>query len=242
MKQEANLTNIFKLQDLAFCQNQRESGLIQSAVVLISKATSVNYEILSGMKFDAGKQTAIRHFAGDILSSIVVAVRLGLWGALPESLAVLRGGIESSAQLAFVVTEQKYNTVILEAKKRFRQVSFEAACAGLGKLGADLERTHGRISGIAAHSTSRRFTLMNYELNGETYDRLGFTLSAENAELAIFQCLDPFILLAYSLETAYKQDNLVFPWAEKLKAIKDGFDAAVLVFQQHQTERSNDRD
>jgi hypothetical protein len=166
------------------------------------------------MAFAAEKQTVIRYLAGDTLSHIVVAARIGLWGALPESLSVLRGAIESCAQLAYVVSEKRYGTVIYEAQVlgRCRQLDFERVCGKLGNLGERLSRLHFQISGAAGHSTLTRLSLLEYKFQGEEYDRLGFAFRPENARLATHHCVLLASLLGECLKIAFLQDGLSFEW------------------------------
>lgn len=172
------------------------------------------------MKFGEAKQTAIRLFAVDALSRIAVSARVGLWGALPESLSVLRGGLESSAQLAYMVSKQLYQTAISEANSRsFQQLEFTQACRGLGTEGAAFAKSHGRISNLASHSTSRSIRFSEYRIGDEAYDRLGFALDTESAELAIGQCVELSQSVAYSLRASYIQDGMPFQWDADLETI-----------------------
>jgi hypothetical protein len=110
------LTELFELQDEVLRRNLLRPDCLPTADAL-SSIISVCYEALKKMKFSAEKQTVIRLFATDALSHVITAARVGLWGAFPESLSVLRGAVESSAQLAFVVAQSKYGTVIEEANQ-----------------------------------------------------------------------------------------------------------------------------
>ena len=170
------------------------------------------------MTFGAEKQTIVRYLAGDTFSHIVVAIRIGLWGALPESLSVLRGAIESCAQLAYVVNEKKYGTAMYEAKElgRFRQLDFERVCGQLGALGERLLKLHSQISGAAGHSTVTRLSLVEYKFQGQEYDRLGFAFEPENARLAAHHCVLLASLLVECLRTAFLQDTLLFEWDAEL--------------------------
>jgi hypothetical protein len=151
---------------------------------------------------------------------LVVAARVGLWGALPESLSVLRGAVESCAQFAFVVIGRKYGTVVYEVTKlgRFRQAHFDQACEDLGPLGEKLRRLHDQISETASHSTVKRFSLLDYHFEGQDYDRLGFAVDPKSAKLVIFHATLLANILAISLRLAYEQDQIRFDWIAELES------------------------
>jgi hypothetical protein len=223
---DLGLAEIFQHQDVALSRNFQESQFTQAFSAVLSRSIRTNLSILRGMGFGEVKQTCVRLFAIDALSHVAIAARIGLWGALPESLSVLRGGVESCAQLAFMVSKQLYQTAISEANsKKFTELEFANACRGLGQAGADFAKTHGRISNLASHSTSRRIQFVEYQINGETYDRLGFALDAESAELAIGECVEISQSVASSLRIAYLQDDAPFHWIADLQAIFETHEA-----------------
>lgn len=205
--QKIDLRLICTLQEAAANEHFQRSPVLKEMVRAISAGLGIVYKMMSEMHFGAEKQTALRHFAGDTLSHIVVAVRVGLWGAVPEGLAVLRGALESGAQLEYIVSAQLYKTAIQEAKAKFVRVSFETARKNLGELGRAADKLHGRISDLASHSTSRRYALLDYNLDGEEYDRFGFSVQPELAEHIAYISLWFLMQLACSLHTAYAQDN-----------------------------------
>jgi hypothetical protein len=168
------------------------------------------------MRFAAEKQTTIRKFAVDTLSHIVIAARLGLWGALTESQSVLRGGIESCAQLFYSVAEQRYQTAILEGPKKFRQLDFKRVLGELDEIGRFLKLRHDRISGRSSHSTPARFNQTEYSIGNDVYDRVGCALDPIAAEYAVCDCIFPSRLVGSSFECAYSQDGLAFSWTEDL--------------------------
>ncbi len=174
------------------------------------------------MAFNPEKQTVLRVLGTDALSHIVVAARVGLWGALPESLSVLRGGIESCGQLGYVVVRKRYKTFIYEANQRgrFRQVGFESACEQLDTLGQRLLRLHQQISDAAAHSTVKRMSLLEYKFEGKEYDRLGFAFEPRHAGIALFHCLELAWFLPAFLQLAYEHDHSTFRWADDVSIVK----------------------
>jgi hypothetical protein len=214
---DIGLVEIFSLQDQAFQLHFLKSLDVGVYTTALSRLVGIAYHAMNKGTFAAEKQTVTRHFGGDSLSHLVVAVRVGLWGALPESLSVLRGGIESCAQLAYVVTEKRYGTAMYEAQTlgRFRQLDFERVCGELGDLGKKLRKLHSQISDAAGHSTVKRFSLLDYTFEGVEYDRLGVAFVANNAKLAAQHCVLLASLLVDCLRLAYVQDGVPFEWEQE---------------------------
>ena len=213
------LTELFALQDRAFRSNFQRSKWVQGASTILARSVRLNLLILSSMRFAAEKQTTIRRFAVDTLSHIVVAARLGFWGALAESQSVLRGGIESCAQLFYVVAERRYHTTMLESRRRFKQLDFKRVLGKLDEIGRYLKVRHDRISSRASHSTVARFRETEYKIGDDVYDRLGSALDPLDAEYALCDCILPSRLVGYSLECAYSQDGLEFRWEEDIEDV-----------------------
>jgi hypothetical protein len=225
---DLGLENLFELQDRAFAHNFQNSEWVQRASATLARSIRLNLSILGGMRFAAEKQTAIRLFAVDTLSHIVIAARIGLWGALPESLSVLRGGIESCVQLGYLVSEQLYKTAIVEINgKRLNRLEFASACAGLGSMGHSFAKHHAKISNLASHATSRRLRQSEYEIDGESYDRLGFATDSESAELATSECMEISQMETVYLTDAYTQDSLSIAeqWVSEMQDLHDAHEA-----------------
>ncbi|MGB0034774.1 MAG: hypothetical protein WBP79_04790 [Candidatus Acidiferrales bacterium] len=214
---DIGLTSLFDLQDRALSHNFRVSKWVQGASTILARSVALNLSILGAMQFAAEKQTAIRRFTVDALSHIVVAARLGLWGALTESQSVLRGGIESCAQLFYVVAEQRYESTIFEGRRRFKQLDFKKVVGELDEIGRYLKMRHDRISSRASHSTAARFRQTEYKLGDVAYDRLGCALNALSAEYSLSDCIFPSRIVGDSLHMAYIQDQLEFSWREGLE-------------------------
>jgi hypothetical protein len=221
------ITELFELQDEALRRNLVNEHGVHQRAALMSSLVSISFQALHEMSFPEEKQTAVRHLGTDTLSYLVVAVRVGLWGALPESLSVLRGAVESCAQFAFATVGKRYKTVIYEATQlgRFRQVHFDQACMELGPLGEKLRRLHDQISETASHSTVKRFSLLDYHFEGEEYDRLGFAVDPKSAKLMVFHCSLLANILAKSLQMAHLQDGMPFRWTAELENAEQIIDA-----------------
>ena len=217
------LERLFEIQDEVLQEHLATSDLLKSTFSFLSDCSSLNFEILTSMRFEAEKQTAIRSLAVDSLSHTLIAIRLGLWGGLPESLSILRSAMESCTQLQYVVKKKEYKTLIYELDRKFDRLSFEKCRAGLGDLGKRIERIYGTISDIASHSTASRLALTSYKYRGEFYDRVGFARDVENAEKALFYCLDSCMMPIEAFFWAYEQDDLAFPWVDSVSELNERF-------------------
>ena len=141
---------------------------------------------------------------------------------------MLRGALESGAQLEYVVDGSLYQTALQEANMKFNKVSFKKPRRQLGNLGKTVERLWGKISERASHSTERRFRLLDYELDGKQYDRVGLSVQPGLVEHILYIAMLCLMQLTCSLNTAYVQEgrNMINEHeVEGTPAWKDRFEA-----------------
>lgn len=215
-------------QDQALRKNLGQSNDLCEVLDALDGAMALTLKILGSAAFSAQKQTAIRILTVDTLSHVAIAARIGLWGATSESLSILRGAIESSAQLSYTVSNQRYETAISEMiSRRLRELEFGACCDALGSVGKSLKKLHGQISNMAAHSTSSRLRRSEYELAGEDYDRLAFAIDPKSAEATSLGCLQLVPNIGICLWEAWRQDNIEFPqeWASAIDETQRVYEA-----------------
>ncbi len=224
MGNEITLGDLFQLQDRAASHNLQESNLVAKRLVFVDEATTLAVKILTSMKFLDHKQHALRVLGTDTISSIITSARVGLWGNLPESIVLLRSALETSAVLAAVVEGQEYQVVTAEmGTSKMRKYSYKEAISRLGDLGSRIDYLRGRLSDIGAHSTGTRFKFESYQLEGQTYDRLGAALDPSSAELALSFAPDVCLHLLDSFEKAYSQESSGFPGLERLTVLREKF-------------------
>lgn len=225
---DIGLKQLFESQDQAHFYNCQRSKLVQEGFDLLDKSIRLNLSILSGMRFGSVKQTAIRLLTVDALSHIAVAARVGLWGAQTESLSILRGGVESCAQLSYVVSQKLFEIAIEEIKgKRLKKLKFASVCKCLGTVGASYRKYHSRISNLAPHSTPQRLRRAEYKIQGEPYDRLGFAFDDKSAAISISECIELIQNVGVSLAAAYDQDGMKLQevWVAGLREINTAHQA-----------------
>lgn len=221
---DLGLNEIFAFQNSCADAHLAESPLLRASYDLVSDAFRLTNEILQTMTFEAQKQTAIRILTVDALSHTAVAMRLGLWGALPESVAVWRGALESSAQLRLVVKEQSYKTFNYELSGKLKRLSYGRAFEELGRLGEGLESLHGKLSEKAVHSTAKRLALSDYVWDGQEYDRLGFARKIEYPLYITHHSMLLTMLLSDALYSAHEQEDRVYPLTDRLSSLLSRFD------------------
>ncbi|MBZ5536967.1 MAG: hypothetical protein LAO31_13525 [Acidobacteriia bacterium] len=224
MADEITLEVLFQLQDRAAKYNWENSLIVQKRLAFVSEAITLAATVLSSMRFYDHKQHSLRVLGTDAVSSIVTSVRVGLWGNLPESTALLRSALETSSILATLVVSQEYEAFTAElGTERMRRYSYKNAVSRLGDLGSKIDYLWGRLSNIGAHSTGTRMKFESYQLNGEAHDRLGAALELGTAELALYYAPDVCLHLLESFSTAYSQDSANFPEPERLTKLRASF-------------------
>jgi hypothetical protein len=224
MADEITLEVLFQLQDRAATYNRENSVIVQKRLAFVSEAITLAAMVLTSMRFSDHKQHTARVLGTDAISSIVTGVRVGLWGNLPESIALLRSALETSSVLAAVVESQEYEAFSAEmGTTRMRRYSYKEAVSRLGNLGSRIDYLWGRLSNIGAHSTGTRMKFASYQLNGEAYDRLGAALEPESAEVALSYAPDVCLHLLESFANAYSQDSTNFPELERLTDLRASF-------------------
>jgi hypothetical protein len=224
MADETTLQTVFLMQDRAAGYNEAHSDIVKRRLGFVSDAVSITTSVLSSPGFRDDKQHALRALGLDALSSVAASVRLALWGDLPDSIALLRCALETCAILAAAVETQEYDVVTAEMLAgRMRKYSYRQAISRLGDAGSTIGELHGRLSNIGAHSSGARLKFASYELNGQSYDRVGAALDPSSAELALFYAPDACLHLLESIEKAYSQDSKTCPWANRLSYLRQTF-------------------
>jgi len=215
------LTDLFDSQDQVLARNLIESTFLTATLQLISDYIFLIVRILAKMRFEGNKQTAILLLANHALSSIIVATRLGLWGAVPESFAIQRRAIESVAQLLWTVESNRYETAVYEAANALEKLDFDEVTRRLDSMGDEMRRYHGLISECAAHSTasSMAFTFSNFGPNWGCSRDLSF------AETATYCCTFLVSGIVHSLSKAHAQENHSVEFEKEIQELSGRFSA-----------------
>jgi hypothetical protein len=134
-----------------------------------------------------------------------------MYGAIPQSLAILRGAVESSAVLTHVVFGQKYETALYESTRKFDEIEFKNTLRQLGTFGDNMEWHWGRISEYA-HASAKRIRLAEYKHEGLEYDRIGGAIDPDGASAAAYFSMHPTVLVLVCLYQAAEGEPAGFPW------------------------------
>ncbi|MBZ5538479.1 MAG: hypothetical protein LAO31_21245 [Acidobacteriia bacterium] len=227
MADNITLDRLFHFQDEALEHNTVHSVTVQERLRLVREAIALSAIVLTSMKFSNYKQHVLRVLGTDCLSSIVTSVRVGLWGNLPESVALLRSALESTAISAAVVQTREYAVLCAEFRKKLSKYNFKRASFILGGFGSRIIRLWGTLSNIGAHSTAFRMRFSSYQMSGEFVDRLAAAFDHQLSENALFYTPDVCLALLISFELAYTQDSVEFPEAARLDSLKQDFNAII---------------
>lgn len=216
---EDALVRVFDTQDRVLKNHLENSPYARELLNLVSRGTSLTLEILANLDFAPAKVDSLFSLTRDSLSHIVVASRLGLWGISVESMAVLRGAVESATILEYLVEKQQYDAFDREMEGKFRSLSFDKVSRALGERGLAAGRFHGRISGFASHTTPARLRSGLYDLQGETSMRLGFAFDQETAEFVLKNAAIAILVVLRTLAIAFDQEGKDFPWGDEAFAL-----------------------
>lgn len=220
------LEQLFQFQDFAASYNLQQLEAVRRRYQFVRAGVNLGAAVLGAISFPMPKQHVIRVLGVDALTSVIACVRVGLWGNLPESWAILRAGIETAIILAAVVKKQEYQTALYELSHRLNRFSFDNAVNELGDRKKKLLALHGDLSGVGSHASGIRAGLSSYSAGGDQYDRLGAALDPKAAAAALTYSLDACLQVLLALREAFDQDNLPFPNEPELEALISGFEAA----------------
>ncbi len=206
-----DLTALFETQEHAAVENCQRSEFVRKVFSFQSDCITLCLNFSGVERFkNATKATAIRMFSVDCLSHVIVSFRLALYGAIPQSLTILRGAVEASALLLHVVFGQRYETAIYEANKKFDEIEFKNTLRQLGTIGNDIEFHWARMSEYA-HASAKRIRLAAYTHDGLEYDRIGGAIDPDGAATGAYFSMHPAVCILVCLREAARQEPEGFP-------------------------------
>lgn len=213
---------LFGFQDYAETYNFQFSPAVQKRFDHVDHCVRVGGLILQSLDFPSEKQRVLRGLGVDALTSVAVALRVGLWGNIPEAYAVLRAGLETSTVLKAVVHTGEYRAAANELSGRLRRFTFEASLQTLpSELARNIRRLHVVLSELGSRAFSSRVRPADYSHAGEPWDRLAAALSPEDAEAALTYCPLVALHVLTSLADAYRQDGQEPPGAAEISRLEE---------------------
>ena len=205
------LNALFQTQEKAALANYQRSEFLRKAFAFHSECLRICLNFSGSERFtNPEKATAVRMLSVDCLSHVIVGVRLATYGAIPQSMTILRGAVEASALLAHVVFGQRYATAIYESNRGFDEIEFKNTLHQLGELGEDIESFWGRMSEYA-HASAKRIRMAAYKHEGLEYDRIGGAIDPDGAAAASYFSMHPTVLVLVCLHAAAGQEPGDFP-------------------------------
>jgi hypothetical protein len=218
-----DLNALFETQEKAAVENYQRSEFLRKAFGFQSDCLKLCLNFSGVERFASPeKATAVRMFSVDCLSHLIVGFRLAMYGAIPQSLAILRGAVEASALLMHVVFGQRYETAIYEGNRKFDEIEFKNTLRQLGAFGNDIEFHWGRMSEYA-HASAQRIRLAAYKHEGLEYDRIGGAIDPDGAATAAYFSMHPTICVLVCLHQAAQQEPEGFPWEPEYKQLTSRF-------------------
>jgi hypothetical protein len=214
-----DLNALFETQERAAAANWQRSEFLRKSFAFHSDCLKLCLNFSGAERFaDPKKATAIRMLCVDCLSHIIVAFRLAMWGAVPQSMATLRGALEASAVFTHIVFGQRYETAIYEASKKLDEIEFKSTLRQLGEFGKNIEFHWGRMSEYA-HASSKRIRMAAYNYDGLEYDRVGGAVDPDGAASVSYFSMHPMILALVCLHKAAEQEPGGFPWQSEYEGL-----------------------
>jgi hypothetical protein len=238
-----DLNGIFESQEKAATENFKRSRTLREVFSFISKALDQSTSFLATAPFSSPeKATSIRMLAADCISHVAIAMRLALWGAVPQSVAILRGALEGCSVLELMVSQQQYRTFVYECNHSFRQLDFKSATNSLGSLGKNIEKLWGGMSELGPHASAGRIRESVYHFEGQSYDRLGGAMDAGGAETCAYYVMHPTRVIIESLHKAAEQDGIAFPEAAIHSEMLNEFSALCKKFEENLSSSASEDD
>jgi hypothetical protein len=145
-----------------------------------------------------------------------------MYGAIPQSITVLRGALEASALFIHVVFGQRYETAIYEGNRKFDEIEFKNTLRQLGTFGDDIEFHWGRMSEYA-HASAKRIRMAAYKHEDLEYDRIGGAIDPDGAAAVSYFSMHPTILVLVCLHKAAEQEPVGFPWETEYEELLSRF-------------------
>jgi hypothetical protein len=202
------LHELFDLQDCAATQH-RADPQVSELLGLLDDAIQCITALLERSVPGDERQTVIRVLGTDCVSGLVTSARLSLWGLVPESASLLRSVHESAAILDVIVREQAYMAAANELQaKRLKRFAYDAIIQRLPDLHVSIAQRHGRLSNLGSHVSGVRLAFSSYQIGGEYFDRLGYSLSPAAIPELIRLALPVALQLATAICEAHTQAGL----------------------------------
>ena len=218
-----DLNALFETQERAALENCQRSEFLRKVFGFQSDCLKLCLNFSGVERFvNAEKATAVRMFSVDCLSHVLVGFRLAIYGAIPQSLTILRGAVEASALLLYVVFGQRYETAIYERNRKFDEIEFKNTLRQLGTLGRDIEFHWGSMSEYA-HASAQRIRMADYKHDGLEYDRIGGAIDPDGAATAAYFSMQPTVCVLVCLRQAANQEPSGFPWESEYQQMTSRF-------------------
>lgn len=116
----------------------------------------------------------------EIISSLIVAYRVGLWGSTTDCYAILRNVLEGLGFINEIVKKGDFKDIFKLMEKDKLKKKYIKQRVNQDKL---LCKTIGKLSDLASHFTQKRMAQRVFTLNGKQFARIGTAVYEKDNEL-----------------------------------------------------------
>lgn len=130
-------------------------------------------------------------FHGDILSTLINAIRLGFQGCETDAYAIMRVALENLTILQYIIQSALYDEAHAEIEgnakqgKRFSsKFTYQTALKKLGTTDRR-ERLRGDLSNLGNHVSPSRLAMSRFEIGDRNYPKVGVSINNPRTKLLI---------------------------------------------------------
>lgn len=146
---------------------------------------------------------ALQPFKNDAVSTLVVSLKVCLFGCVSDALMLLRVAVEDIAVLSHIVNKRMYETA-RHTRGLKSQLKFEKIVKEIPD-GAVIEELWGRLSQVACHTTTARLANSVFKISDEVFPRCGVALDPDGCKLTLGEIDRASLYLLRILRAFYLQ-------------------------------------
>ena len=141
---------------------------------------------------DKKKLRIIHTFLNDAVSNLIVSLKLALYGTSIESLSLLRVALEPITVMTWKIETGKFN----------ENVSFNKAKQQI-QARTEIKELYDHLSNQIVHLDGGTRGFRQFELNGETYPRIGMAIDLDGTKLVLGKLAPAALYLVRVLSDFY---------------------------------------
>ncbi|MFZ3066338.1 MAG: hypothetical protein WA277_13775 [Nitrospirota bacterium] len=147
---------------------------------------------------DREKINIIHSLLNDAVSNLIVCCKSALYGACIESLSLLRVSLETITIMTWKIEKGEFAET----------VSFNTAKQQI-KAKEDIHKLYGYLSDKIVHINNRSDKYRYFEINGETYPRIGMAIDPDGTKIVLGELMRAILYLVRILSDFYNSKREV---------------------------------